>query len=271
MIYILPTPIGNIDDISYRAVKILNSLQTIFCEDTRVTKRLISLINSKLNQNIDIDKFISLHSHNAKHLLTNIDKSIFEKDVAYISDAGMPCISDPGSFIVDYAIKNNLEYDVLPGANAALLALSASGFASKEFIFYGFLPHKSKNREVEIEKILTLPYTTIVYESPHRIEQFINELYTQEKTREIFCIKEATKLHQRMIRGDVSSIKDQFKNVNLKGEWCVVIKGVGELEKFESITTKDIMELDIPKKQKAKLLAKVTHKSVKECYNQLII
>ena len=268
MVYFIPTPIGNLDDISQRSLKLLCECHTLFCEDTRVTKRLLSLLSEKHNLSFNIENFIALHSHNEKYVLDNIDISIFEKTVAYLSDAGMPCISDPGSYFVQYAQKNNLDYEVLPGANAALLAYASSGFLNPKFTFYGFLPHKGKERETGLEFIKNSAFPTIVYESPHRIEKLVDELASILPDRKAVFIKEATKKFERKFISTCKDIKEQFKDANLKGEWVIVIDSESEC-KGNAITKEDILELNLPPKQKSKLLAKITGESVKDWYSKL--
>ena len=268
MVTFVPTPIGNIEDLTFRALKTLQNAQTIFCEDSRVAKKLLLLLSQKFNTSFNIKKFIPLHSHNETRVLSNIDKSIFEQNVVYMSDAGMPSISDPGSAFIRYCQDNKIEYDILPGANAALLGFVNSGFGDKEFLFFGFLPHKGADRERELNRALYSGYTTILYESPHRVAKLINEIALIEPDRELSVIKEATKLHQTKYRLTAKELNSKIEEINLKGEWCIVIKAGEKID--SSINLSDIKNLDIPKKQKAKLLAKATGKSTKECYNQLL-
>ena len=270
MLTFVPTPIGNLEDISFRAMKALKDAELIFCEDTRVTKKLINLLDETFNSNITLNKeFISLHSHNEESFLTEtfIEQCI-HKNVAYVSDAGMPCISDPGAKLVDFCIKNNIPYDVLPGANALLTAYAMSGFENKEFTFFGFLPHKTQNRKQELEIIILNQFPTILYESTHRIEKLIDELINLVPQREIFIAKELTKLHQKTYKATPLEIKKEMKHLDPRGEWVVIIEGATKTAgKF--ITESDIMALSLKPKEKAKLLAKITGKSVKEIYNNL--
>jgi len=267
LVYFIPTPIGNLDDISQRSLKLLCECHTLFCEDTRVTKRLLSLLSEKHNLQFNIINFIALHSHNEKYVLDNIDISIFENIVAYLSDAGMPCISDPGSYFVEFCQNKSLDYEVLPGANAALLAYASSGFSNPKFTFYGFLAHKGKERETGLEYIKNSSFPTIVYESPHRIEKLVDELAKLIPNRKVIFIKEATKKFERRFVATCKEIKEQFKNANLKGEWVIVIDSQ-DINKGNAITKEDIMELKLPPKQKAKLLAKVTGDSIKSWYDE---
>ncbi len=269
MLYFVPTPIGNLEDISLRSLRLLESATTIFCEDTRVTKRLISLLKEKRGISPQVQKFISLHSHNEEHVLLDISPEIFKEEIVlYLSDAGMPALSDPGCSLVDYAQKHNIAYDVLPGANAALVAYAASGFCEARFLFYGFLPHKGANREQALREALFNGFVTIVYESPHRIIKLIEQICNIDEKREIFLIKEATKMHQKHFKGSASEILRTIKLQNIKGEWVVVINS--DKKELGAISVEDILSLDISKKQAAKLIAKITGKSPKQCYSELL-
>lgn len=268
MVYFIPTPIGNLDDISVRSLKLLTECKTLFCEDTRITKKLITLLKERHNLEVPSQRFISMHSHNEEHVLSTLEISVFDENVAYLSDAGMPGISDPGSALVRFCQEKKIAYEILPGANAALLAYVTSGVATHQFLFYGFLAHKGSERHNGLLEALNAPYATIVYESPHRIEKLFEELATLSPNRTIFAIKEATKLHEKRFFGTSLEVQLASKKANLKGEWVVVI--TPEIHKEgQAITKEDILELELPPKQKAKLLSKLTGLSVKECYNAL--
>ena len=146
MLCLVPTPIGNLEDISQRSLRILVEAELIFCEDTRVTKKLLNLLGEKQNLDFSNKEYKSFHSHNENNILQSLTKETFTKNVVYVSDAGMPCVSDPGASLVDYCIKNDIAYDVLPGANAILTAYAMSGFPHTTFSFYGFLDHKGLSR-----------------------------------------------------------------------------------------------------------------------------
>jgi 16S rRNA (cytidine1402-2'-O)-methyltransferase len=269
MLYFVPTPIGNLEDISFRSLRLLEEAKIILCEDTRVTKRLLHLLKTKHEITPKVEKFISLHSHNEKEVLQKLEPSMFEETILYVSDAGMPAVSDPGCALVEYCVTHDISYDVLPGANAALLAYASSGFCDTRFLFFGFLPHKGGDRLDALKEALYNGYVTIIYESPHRIEKLIEQLCELEPNRELFFIKEATKLHQKSFRGTALEIKSQLKEQNLKGEWVVVLKG--NTKELGTISVSDILKLDLPKKQAAKMIAKITGKSPKECYNELLL
>lgn len=269
MLYFIPTPIGNLEDISQRSLRLLASTPILFCEDTRVTKQLLNLLSQRYNVEISPKKYISLHSHNEDRVLKDLDKDIFTQDCAYVSDAGMPGISDPGSALVRYAWENNIQYEVIPGANAALLALVSSGFENSKFLFWGFLPPKEKALISTLRTILAQPQPTIIYEAPHRIAQTINILANIEPDREIFLIKEATKKHETHFRGSALHVKEELSKANLKGEWVIVINQAFLEEKGEALNVDDILPLNLPPKVKAKLLSKLTGIDTKEWYSRL--
>lgn len=269
MLTLVPTPIGNIGDISLRAIEVLSQADILLCEDTRVTKKLFHILQERYNTEFKQNQeFISLHSHNEQSFVEKLDPSFFEQNVVYVSDAGMPGISDPGQVLVDYCIQNSMEYDILPGANAVLTAFVASGFVNTQMLFLGFLDHKGASREAGLNEALYNGYTTILYESPHRIEKLLREIEKTEAERELFLAKELTKKFQRYLRGTASEVLQQLDG-NFKGEWVVVIRA-GEKQNSSAITQKDILELDLPKKVQAKLIAKITGENTKACYQRLM-
>ena len=270
MLSLVPTPIGNIGDISLRAIEALSEADILLCEDTRVTKKLIHILKERYNTSFKEDqKFISLHSHNEKSFVEKLEVTFFEQNIVYASDAGMPGVSDPGQVLVRYCIDNGVEYDILPGANALLTAFVASGFVETQMLFFGFLDHKGDSRKSGLQKAFYNGYTTILYESPHRLDKLLNEIAKEEPTRELFLAKELTKKYQRYLHGTASEILEKLAG-NVRGEWVVVIKA-GNLQNASSITQNDILALDLPKKSQAKLICKITGENTKECYNRLFL
>ncbi|MDY0238395.1 MAG: 16S rRNA (cytidine(1402)-2'-O)-methyltransferase [Campylobacterales bacterium] len=269
MLYFIPTPIGNLKDISKRSLELLSQIQTFFCEDTRVTKQLLTLLGKEYNLEFKDKTFISLHSWNEDRVIESLDLTIFEKECAYLSDAGMPSISDPGAKLVKFCQENSILYEVLPGANAALLAYASSGFLNSRFIFYGFLPTKEKALQNELEEILSNKYPTIIYEAPHRILKTLTLLSNLAPLREVFLLKEATKKFHKHFFGTTLEVKKELENSNLKGEWALVIKETKEESSTSNIKVEDIMELNLPPKEKAKLLSKLTKIPTKQWYNEL--
>ena len=275
MLYFIPTPIGNLNDISQRALRILGECESVLCEDTRVCKSLLALLNAKFGTKIAPKRVLSLHSHNEKEVLANLDKGIFDENVAYLSDAGMPCISDPGVLLVRFAQENGIAYEVLSGANAALVAVAASGLCEKEFTFFGFLSNKGRERQKDIEKVLSNAYVSVIYESPKRILALVSELARLCPQRELFAIKEISKKFEKKFKGEAKTLAKALENENLNGEWVLVVAGEKESEKTGEkkgifLSKDEIMALNLGTKDKAKLLAKFETKQTKEIYHQLL-
>jgi len=269
MLAFVPTPIGNLGDISFRTIEVLKDGELILCEDTRVTKKLISLIQERLEIILPYYDYISVHSHNEKSFLTKDNQILLEtKKCIYMSDAGMPCVSDPGSFLVDFCLENGIDYDVLPGANAILTAYASSGFSNTTFTFFGFLPHKGSNRSDMLDKVMNSENLAIVYESPHRLMKLIEEINEFDPDRELFVTKELTKKFQTRYKNKASVVLEELSKTSVKGEWVVIIKNIKQ-ENRGVITETDLLELQLPPKQKAKILSKLTGKSVKDIYNNL--
>ena len=269
MITLVPTPIGNLEDISLRALDALGDAELFFCEDTRVTKRLLNLLSSKYNRTFPCDTFQSFHHHNEQKVLKTLDINLLkEKNVVYVSDAGMPCVSDPGSTLVEFCIKNEIPYDVLPGANAVLTAFAMSGFEATEFSFFGFLPHQGKERREKLLKVLSSEFLPIFYESPHRLFKLLEELAAEEPDRIVFLAKELTKLYQKVYKKTALELFEEFKNITIKGEWVVVLQN--KTTTGANLELSDISELDLPPKQKAKLISKLTGRKTKEVYQEIL-
>ncbi|CAG9469899.1 16S rRNA (cytidine(1402)-2'-O)-methyltransferase [Campylobacter felis] len=271
MLYFIPTPIGNLGDISLRSLELLSACEIVFCEDTRVCKHLITLLNERFKTCIKPQKILSLHTHNEKEVLEKLDLKLFEKNVAYLSDAGMPGISDPGFALVQFALKHKLSYEVLPGANAALVALVSSNLCEKEFIFLGFLANKGKQRQKEIENLLLNPYPTIIYEAPTRILALVQTIAKLEPKRELFAMKEISKKFQTSFRSRAEKLVEELKGANLNGEWVLVVAKSSQNFSSNSLCESDILELDLPLKIKSKLLAKMSGKNSKELYQKLLL
>ncbi|MFA6296410.1 MAG: 16S rRNA (cytidine(1402)-2'-O)-methyltransferase [Patescibacteria group bacterium] len=214
MLYVVGTPIGNLKDITLRALEILKSVDLIACEDTRVTSKLLA--------RYEISKtLISYHQYSK---LQKIDLLINElkngKNIALVSDAGTPTISDPGDVLVNEAYKNNIKVISIPGVSACISAISISGFNTNEFVFLGFLP-KKKGRETMFKSLQTEKRLIIFYESPFRIKKTLNDILEKLGDKEVFVARELTKMFEEVYRGKVSEIMDKVKE---KGEFVVVIK-----------------------------------------------
>ena len=217
---IVPTPIGNLNDITYRAIKVLKDSDIILCEDTRISKRLLDKYS--------IDKPLYLyHIHNEHKVVEKyIQYIISGKKVSLISDAGTPGISDPGYLIIRESIKKNIEIDCLPGPTAFVPALINSGISSDKFVFEGFLP-KKKGRMSRIEFLKEEKRSIIIYESPHRIKRLIEELKAVFGGQRLVSIsRELSKIHQENVRGTLDEVHKNLESKNIKGELILIINGV---------------------------------------------
>ena len=219
VLFIIPTPIGNLEDITYRAVKVLQNSDYILCEDTRVSKKLLTKYNIK-------KPLFSYHSFNEhKVVKKHIDEILSGKIVSLISDAGTPSISDPGFLIIREAIKSNIEIDCLPGATAFVPSLVNSGLSSDKFIFEGFLPTK-KGRKKRLEFLSNENRTIIIYESPKRILRTLKELILfLGKNRKASVSRELTKIYQENIRGTLEELITIFDKKVIKGEIVLIVDG----------------------------------------------
>lgn len=218
-LYIVPTPIGNMEDMTFRAIKTLNEVDVIAAEDTRHTKKLLN--------HFDIStRMISYHQHNEKGRTEELIKELMKGvNIALVSDAGMPVVSDPGYQLINSAITNDIDVIVLPGANAALCALVGSGLPTENFLFYGFLPRKKGLFQTELKNLSKIESTVIFYESPFRLKQTLEGIQRLIGDRKVVIAREITKLHEEYIRGNVMEIIDWLENNQIKGECCIVLEG----------------------------------------------
>lgn len=223
MIYFCPTPIGNLNDITIRTLEVLKSVDVIACEDTRVTIKLLNHFEIK-------KQLITYHKFNEQEKAKDIIELAKEKDIALVSDAGMPGISDPGSILVEELIKEEVEFSVLPGANAANVALVSSGLNTNHFLFYGFLESKKSSRIKELQKLREFPYTMIFYEAPHRILKVLEDMQEIFGDRRVSVSRELTKVFETTYRGKLSEVKDKITE---KGEFVVVVEGNFEKKEFD--------------------------------------
>ncbi len=216
-LYIVPTPIGNLNDITIRALEILKTVDYILAEDTRQTIKLLKHYEIKT-------KYKSYHQFNEHKINQYIIKDLSDcKKIALVSDAGTPGISDPGYLIVKECIKNNITVECLPGATALIPAVVLSGFPCDRFLFEGFLPHK-KGRKKRIEEIANNSITTILYESPHRVLKTLTELNAIIGNKKSVCLcKEISKIHETIVRGTFLKVINFVKQKPIKGEIVIVI------------------------------------------------
>ncbi|MGE6756129.1 16S rRNA (cytidine(1402)-2'-O)-methyltransferase [Rossellomorea sp. NPDC071047] len=226
-LYLVPTPIGNLEDMTFRAIRMMREAAVIAAEDTRNTKKLCNYF--------EIDTpIISYHEHNKETSGQKlIERMVKGELVALVSDAGMPSISDPGYELVKEAIDHEIAVIPLPGANAALTALIASGLAPQPFYFYGFLHRGKKDKRAELDTLKTLEDTFILYESPHRLKETLKELYGALGNRQIVVCRELTKKFEEFIRGTLEEVMEWANDGEVRGEFCLLIEGADPLEKEE--------------------------------------
>ncbi len=267
MITLVPTPVGNLQDITVRAMRRFETAEVFLCEDTRETRKLLRLLEERLDMHMPDADFYSFHEHNGAERIVQLGDALETKNIVYVSDAGMPAISDPGQALVAYAQKQGIDYDVLPGASAVTTAYAASGFEGGNFCFVGFLPHKGRERQLQLDAVLAHSADTILYEAPHRLEKLLDALVAADPDRDIFAAKELTKRHQRYYRGTAESVRKEILSETVRGEWTVVIRGKKSEQK--TLSFEEALRLDLPPKPKAKLLAQLSEKSIKEWYTIL--
>lgn len=235
-LYLIPTPIGNLDDMTYRAVKVLEEVEVIFSEDTRVTLNLLNNFGIK-------KKLISLHEHNEDILKEKVLEYLKNGySVGLVTDRGTPIISDPGYKTVKYISDNNYNVIALPGATAFVCALIASGISPQPFLFYGFLNSKDSKRRDELEMLKDNGYTMIFYEAPHRIMKTLNMMLGVFGDRDISISREITKKFETVYRGKLS---DVIKNIPEKGEFVIVVSGCVEKVIDDNLSIKEAVNLYI--------------------------
>ncbi|WP_195940836.1 16S rRNA (cytidine(1402)-2'-O)-methyltransferase [Romboutsia sp. 1001713B170131_170501_G6] len=228
-LYVCPTPIGNLEDMTYRTVRILNEVDLIAAEDTRHSIKLLN--------HFEISKpLTSYHEHNKDSKGSYlIDKLLSGENIALISDAGMPGISDPGEEIIKQAIENNIEIEVLPGASASIIALVGSGLETRKFAFEGFLDRDKRVRRQQLEELKEERRTIIFYESPHRLKDTLKDMLKILGNRKIAVNRELTKKYQEVIREDIETVVEIFNEKEVKGEFVLIVEGFkGEITKKNS-------------------------------------
>ncbi|MBU5427991.1 16S rRNA (cytidine(1402)-2'-O)-methyltransferase [Tissierella pigra] len=253
-LYICPTPIGNLEDITFRTINILQEVDVIAAEDTRHTIKLLN--------HYDIKKpLTSYHEHNIKEKgITLIEKLKNGTNIALVSDAGMPGISDPGEVLVRQAIEEGIEVIVLPGATASITALVVSGLSTHKFTFEGFLSSKKNERVQELKKIKEYKYTTIIYESPHRILNLLEDMLSILGERKVSISRELTKKYEETFRGTIEEALEYFKASNIRGEFVLVLEGNKEEEAEKELDIESILKKYIEEGMtKKEAVKKVAH------------
>lgn len=219
ILYICGTPIGNLEDITLRALKILKKVKLIAAEDTRHTKKLLNhyQINTKVTSYYEYNKF-----KKAPYLLEILKNG---QDIALVSDAGMPGISDPGYILINLTLKNNIKIIPVPGVSALITALVVSGLPTDKFVFEGFLPRKIKERKRYYKSIENEERTIIFYETPHRLKKALKDMLDVWGERKIVIARELTKMYEEIIRGNLSQVITEINTKEIKGEITLVVQG----------------------------------------------
>lgn len=270
-LYLCATPIGNLEDITFRCIRILKEVDLIAAEDTRQTLKLLNHFEIK-------NTLVSYHEHNKHEKGKELVRQLLEgKNIALVSDAGMPAISDPGEDIVRLCIENEINIIPIPGASASLTALIVSGLSTRSFCFEGFLPSNKKEKREKLEELSKETRTIILYESPHRIKETLADLQKHLGDRKASASRELTKKFEETIRGSLKEIEEILKKREIKGEFVLVIEGIdrkdlidNEVKKWDNITIEQhillYIEQGMDKKEAIKKVAEERKIPKKEVY-----
>lgn len=221
-LYLCATPIGNMGDVTQRVLDALSQAEVIFCEDTRNSGAMLSRFGIR-------KRLESCHQHNEEAAAQRAADMVLDgMTVAYISDAGMPCISDPGERLVRVCIERGVPFEVLPGASASLTAAILSGLPTKRIYFAGFLPRENGERAELIAELKRIRATAVIYESPYRVGATLGELLTVLGDRRAAVVREITKIHEEVVRGTLSSLAERYADEPPKGECVIVLSGETE-------------------------------------------
>ena len=257
-LYIVATPIGNLDDITIRAKKILQNVEIIIAENTYNSKKLLRNINSNA-------RIIQYNDHSKKKDIEYILDILNNNDIALITDAGTPGVCDPGALIVKISKKYNHKIIPIPGPSSIVAAFSVSGISSNEFQFIGFLPKKQKARQDKILEIKNSTIPTVMFESPHRFNQTIIDIEKIMPNREIFIAKEITKIFETLIHGNAEKIQSKFSKENIKGEFVIIINS--DKKKKNKTTKNNDIEKILKTMKRENISGKIASKIVSENFN----
>lgn len=236
-LYLVATPIGNLEDISLRALRVLREVCLVAAEDTRQTQKLLN------RYEITPPRLISYHEHNRVGRLDEVLSALLDGDVALVSDAGTPGLNDPGYELVKAALAGGYAVSTIPGASAPLSALVISGLPTDSFVYLGYLPRRGSDRRKRLEEVADLPYTLIFLETPHRIVESLEDMSkVLGEDRPLAVARELTKLHEETLRGTVGSARAHFKTVEPRGEFTLVLGGADvELGVWEESRLDDVL------------------------------
>ena len=270
MLYLISTPIGNLNDISLRAIKVLNNVDYIFAEDTRNTSKLLNFI--KCDQ-----KCKSLHEHNEQEVTSQIIKMLSNSDVdiALVADAGTPTISDPGYHLIQKCIENNIEFTLIPGPSSVINALVLSGLPTSSFSFLGFIPRKKSQKIQFFQSLKKENNTIIAFESAKRIENTLSCIAEEySKNKKISLCREMTKLYENIERGTAISLLKKINNSELvlKGEFVIAIEPFSLKDNdltFDNKIYKSFLN-NMPTKEAAKIISMITKENKRDIYKKLL-
>ncbi len=271
ILYVVGTPIGNLGDMTYRAVETLEKVDFICAEDTRVSSKLLNYFEIKT-------PLVSYHEHNAAQVGSGIcDRIAAGENAAIVTDAGMPCISDPGELLVKMCAERGIKVEVVPGPSAVISGLAISGLGTKNFQFEGFLSVTKKQRSEHLASVAKSTHTLIFYEAPHKLQNTLEDMLKFFGDRKISLCRELTKMHEEVIRTTLSQAVEMYKDVKPKGEFVLVIEGANESELSAAETIDEALEQVRALVEKGmrgadacKQIAKATGFSKGELYTKLL-
>ena len=270
-LYLVATPIGNLEDITLRAIETLKIVDLIACEDTRTSNKLLAYFGIK-------KKLIPIHQHNEKNKTEFLINELTNgKSIAYLSDAGTPAVSDPGAFLVNQALKAGIKVSPIPGASSLVAAFSVSGIDSTQFQFYGFLPNTSSKAKKALNVIHDQPLPTVIFESPHRILKtlsLVKDIFGPE--HEIFIARELTKIYETIYKDNVLSIIERLKSYpkEQKGEFVIILTSLRkDIDDNDVLLMNEALVLmlsELPLKQSVKFISAIFKRNKKEIYNEAL-
>ncbi len=235
-LFVVGTPIGNLGDITYRAVETLKTVDFICAEDTRVTVKLLNHYEIK-------KPLVSYHEHSARQVSeTSVNRNLSGENCAVVSDAGMPCISDPGEDLVSSCIENDIPIEVVPGPTAMASAVAISGLSTSRFAFEGFLSVTKKQRFSHLQSVSKDTHTLIFYEAPHKLVSTLTDMLEYFGDRNISLCRELTKIYEEVIRTTISGAIEYYKDKTPKGEYALVIEGCSEESALAEITIEEAVQ-----------------------------
>ncbi len=266
-LYVVATPIGNLKDITLRAIEVLRAVDLIACEDTRHTKKLLN------HYGITSKKLIPYHEHNERSQTERLIKELLSgKQIALVSDAGTPCISDPGYRLVKAAREKGIPVFSVPGASSVVAALSIAGVPTDRFLFVGFLPRKEGKLLNVLKELFSYPFTVVAFESPHRLERTLSLIGKEFPERELIVIRELTKVNEDYVKGSASSILEYLKKKEgLKGEIVLIIPPGEEKKEIDSLKLlEQLKEKGYTMKDAVKEVVTITGLPKKKVYSEAI-